>query len=129
MKTSIRPLFGFLIIVVFIGTFSCRTLVRRGLLSIELENRLWVQIPAMPALNGTLLKYAAVDIGEEKARKEIQDLLDGNFGSQARHRTFVSWRRFIHHEINEKEPRRLPATIRSPLFYRYWLDFRMVLND
>ncbi|KAK4255228.1 hypothetical protein QN277_008251 [Acacia crassicarpa] len=129
MKRSIRPLFGVLIVVVFVATLSFRTIVRRGLLSIELESRVWVQVPAPPLLNSTLLKYAAIDIGGEKSKQEIQQLLDGDFGSQARHRTFVSWRRFIHHEITEKDPRRLPATIRSPLFYRYWLDFRKVLND
>ncbi|XP_028772528.1 beta-1,6-galactosyltransferase GALT29A-like isoform X2 [Neltuma alba] len=129
MKRSIRPLFGVLIVVVFVATLSCRTFVRRGLLSIELESRVWVQVPAAPLLNATLLKHAAIDIGEEKSKQEIQQLLDGDFGSQARHRTFVSWRRFIHHEITDKDPRRLAVTIRSPLFYRYWLDFRKVLND
>ncbi|XP_061374095.1 beta-1,6-galactosyltransferase GALT29A-like [Gastrolobium bilobum] len=151
MKRTVRPLFGLLLFVVFIATLTSRAMVRRGILSLELETRVLIQDPPppppSPPLNATLLKHAAVEIGEEKSKQEIQQLLDGNFGSQARHRTFVSWRRFIHHDVagdhhhdkssSSSSPSRhvnvnsnnLPATLRSPLFYRYWLDFRKVLQE
>lgn len=124
MKRTVRPFFFLLILLVFIATLTSRAILRKGILSIELETRVFTRDP--PSLNSTLLKHAAVEIGEEKSRLEIQQLLDGNFASQARHRTFVSWRRFIHHDGGD---RNLPATLRSPLFYRYWLDFRRVLHD
>ncbi|XP_058729718.1 beta-1,6-galactosyltransferase GALT29A-like [Vicia villosa] len=122
MKRTVRPLFVLLLLLVFLATLTSRSILRRGIISIELETRV---INRDSSLNATLLKHAAVEIGEEKSRKEIQQLLDGNFASQARHRTFVSWRRFIHHDGD----RNFPATLRSPLFYRYWIDFRRVLHD
>ncbi|CAL5212271.1 unnamed protein product [Lathyrus oleraceus] len=123
MKRTVRPLFVLLLLLVFIATLTSRSILRRGIISIELETRLLIR-DSLP-LNATLLKHAAVEIGEEKSRQEIQQLLDGDFASQARHRTFVSWRRFIHHDGD----RSFPATLRSPLFYRYWIDFRRVLHD
>lgn len=124
MKRTVRPFFILLILLVFIATLTSRAILRKGILSIELEARFFTRDP--PSLNATLLHHAAVEIGEEKTRREIQQLLDGNFASQARHRTFVSWRRFIHHDGGDKS---YPATLRSPLFYRYWIDFRRVLHD
>ncbi|CAI8616221.1 unnamed protein product [Vicia faba] len=124
MKRTVRPLFVLLLLLVFLATLTSRSILRRGTISIELELETRV-INRDSSLNATLLKHAAVEIGEEKSRQEIQQLLDGNFASQARHRTFVSWRRFIHHDGD----RNFPATLRSPLFYRYWIDFRRVLHD
>lgn len=124
MKRTVRPFFILLLLLVFIATLTSRAILRKGILSIELEARVFTRDP--PSLNATLLHHAAVEIGEEKTRREIQQLLDGNFASQARHRTFVSWRRFIHHDGGDKT---YPATLRSPLFYRYWIDFRRVLHD
>ncbi|XP_027346901.1 beta-1,6-galactosyltransferase GALT29A-like [Abrus precatorius] len=132
MKRTVRPLFALLLLLVFVATLTSRAMVRRGILSIELETRFRLRDPpSPPPLNATLLKHAAVEIGEEKLRLEIQQLLDGNFGSHARHRTFVSWRRFIHHDDRSVTGANvhLPATLRSPLFYRYWLDFRKLLHD
>nr|KYP68745.1 hypothetical protein KK1_022386 [Cajanus cajan] len=130
MKRTVRPLFLLLLILVFAATLTSRAIVRRGILSIELESRARIRRQPPPPLNATLLRHAAVEIGEEKFKHEVQSLLDGNFGGQARQRTFVSWRRFIHHERGVSAANaNLPATLRSPLFYRYWLDFRKVLHD
>lgn len=125
MKRSSRPLLTIVLLVVFVATFSCRTLVRRGLLSIELENKALVQ---EHVFNATLLKYAAIEIGEQKSKQEIQQLLDGNFDSRGRYRTFLSWRRF-HHDVSGKTSRGMPATLRSPMFYKYWLAFRRALQS
>ncbi|KAJ7947979.1 CMP-N-acetylneuraminate-beta-galactosamide-alpha-sialyltransferase 1-like protein [Quillaja saponaria] len=129
MKRPVRPLFGILLlIIVFAATLSCRTVVRRGLLSIELESKVLVQEP-VPVFNATLLKYAAIDLAEEQSKQEIQQLLDGNFGNHGRQRKFVSWRRFIHQDVTARSARGIPVMPRSPMFYRYWLDFRRVLHD
>ncbi|OIV99281.1 hypothetical protein TanjilG_17091 [Lupinus angustifolius] len=129
MKRTVRPLFMLLFLIVFAATVTSRAMIRRGLISIDHETRVMIQDPQL-LLNATLLKHAAIDIGEEKSKQEIQNLLDGNIRSQARHRTFVSWRRFIHHDVDKSSRNvNLPATMRSPLFYRYWLDFRKVLNE
>ncbi|ESW04412.1 hypothetical protein PHAVU_011G093000 [Phaseolus vulgaris] len=129
MKRTVRPLFALLLLLVFAAMLTSRAVLRRGILSIELEYRVRIRNPPPLQLNDTLLHHAAVEIGEEKFKQEIQNLLDGNFGSHARHRTFVSWRRFIHHDRGGGTASNLPATLRSPLFYRYWLDFRKVLHD
>ncbi|KAI4322408.1 hypothetical protein L6164_022106 [Bauhinia variegata] len=128
IKRSVRPLFGILLVVVFVATLSCRTMVRRDLVSIEQESSVPIQDPIL-VLNATLLKYAAIDIGGERLKQEIQQLLDGNFGSQARHRSFVSWRRFIHNDVGDKYSKNAPVTLRSPFFDRYWLNFRKNLDD
>ncbi|TKY67075.1 CMP-N-acetylneuraminate-beta-galactosamide-alpha-2, 3-sialyltransferase 1 [Spatholobus suberectus] len=133
MKGIVRPLFALLLFLVFAATLSSRAILRRGILSIEPESRVRIR-RRPPPLNATLLHHAAVEIGEEKFKHEIQQLLDGNFGSHAHHRTFVSWRRFIHNDRRSAgagagSTANLPATLRSPLFYRYWLDFRKVLHD
>ncbi|MED6123112.1 glycosyltransferase 29 [Stylosanthes scabra] len=134
MKRTVRPLFALVLLLVFVATLTSRAMLRRPLLSIDLETRLVLIHSPPPQLNATLLRHAAIQIGEDKAKQEIQQLLDGNLGSQARHRTFISWRRIIHHDIASAGDRSssrstIPATLRSPLFYRYWLDFRKVLND
>ncbi|KAK7263389.1 hypothetical protein RJT34_30978 [Clitoria ternatea] len=134
MKRTVRPFFVLLFFLVTVVTLTSRAIVRRSMLSIELETRLQKldpPSPSLPLLNATLLHHAAIEIGEEKFKQEIQQLLDGNIGGHARHRTFVSWRRFIHHDrsVPGGAGSNLPATIRSPLFYRYWLDFRKVLHD
>ncbi|KAJ9177940.1 hypothetical protein P3X46_009866 [Hevea brasiliensis] len=130
MKRSIRPLFSILFLIVFAITLSCRILIRRGgrFSSIELQTNVIVQ-PPVPVFNSTLLKYAAIDIGEAQAKQEIEQLLEGNFASQGRYRTFATWRRFNHHDIRASSSRGVPVTLRSPQFYRYWLDFRKVLHD
>lgn len=94
----------------------------------ELEGDVLVPLSA-PVFNATLLKYAAVDIGEAKLKQEIEQLLEGSLASQGRHRTFSSWRRFNHHDPRAKSSSGLQVMLRSPKFYRYWLDFRRNLHD
>ncbi|XP_009364302.2 beta-1,6-galactosyltransferase GALT29A [Pyrus x bretschneideri] len=125
MKRSVRPLFSILLLIVFAAMLSCRNAVRH---SFELENKVLIQ-PSRPVFNATLLRFAAVDAGEAQAKKEIEQLLEGNFASLGKYRTFASWRRFNHHDIRAKTSTGLPVMLRSPRFYRYWLDFRRVLSD
>lgn len=79
--------------------------------------------------NATLLKFAADDASEAQAKKEIEQLLDGNFASLGRYRSFATWRRFNHHDARARTSAGLPVMLRSPQFYRYWLEFRKLLSD
>ncbi|XP_022755972.1 beta-1,6-galactosyltransferase GALT29A-like isoform X2 [Durio zibethinus] len=73
--------------------------------------------------------YYATDLGEEKSKLEIEQLLEGNFASQGRYRTFATWRRFNHQDVKARKSNVLPVMLKSPKFYRYWLDFRRNLQD
>ncbi|EEF38512.1 sialyltransferase, putative [Ricinus communis] len=130
MKRSVRPFFSILLLIVFAITLTCRILIRKGAFfsSIELEANVIVH-PPLPVFNSTLLKYAAIDIGEAKSKQEIEQLLEGNFSSQGRYRTFATRRRFNNHDIRASSSRGIPVIFRSPQFYRYWLEFRRVLQD
>ncbi|KAF2300799.1 hypothetical protein GH714_015902 [Hevea brasiliensis] len=134
MKRSVRPLFSILLLIVFAITLGCRILLRRGgsgggggFSSIELGPNVLVQTPPIPVFNSTLLKYAAIDIGEAQAKQEIEQLLEGKFASQGTYGTIATWRRFNHHDVRASSSRGFP--VMSPQFYRYWLNFRRVLHD
>ncbi|OMO49488.1 Glycosyl transferase, family 29 [Corchorus capsularis] len=132
MKRSVRPFVSILVLLALAVTLSCRIAIRRGgifTFPAELESgRVLIQPPPIPYFNSTLLKFAATDMGEEKAKLEIEQLLEGNFG-QGRYKTFATWRRFNHHDIKARNSNGLPVMLRSPKFYRYWLDFRRNLQD
>uniref|UniRef100_A0A6N2MCF1 Sialyltransferase-like protein n=1 Tax=Salix viminalis TaxID=40686 RepID=A0A6N2MCF1_SALVM len=130
MKRSVRPLFSILLLVVFALTLSCRILLRRGdgVGFIKFEKPELI-LQKKVSFNSTLLKYSAIDIGEEKAKHEIEELLEGNFDSRGRYRSFATWRRFNHHDVRARSSRGIPLMLRSPQFYRYWLDFRRALHE
>ncbi|KAB1227210.1 hypothetical protein CJ030_MR1G022630 [Morella rubra] len=88
MKRSVRPLFSILLLIVFTATVSFRAFIRHavgsGTIELDLMNVLaHTPVPA-PVFNSTLLQYAAVEISEAREKQEIEQLLDGNFGSQGR---------------------------------------------
>ncbi|XP_040362578.1 beta-1,6-galactosyltransferase GALT29A isoform X5 [Rosa chinensis] len=128
MKLSVRPLFSLLLLIVFAATLSCRTAVRHSLSLIEFEKRMLVP-PPKPVFNATLLKYAADDVGGAQAKKEVEQLLDGNFASLGRYRSFATWRRFNHHDARARTSAGYPVMLRSPQFYRYWSEFRRLLSE
>lgn len=136
MKRSVRPLISILLLIVFAITVSFRAVVRRGAGSgafefelIDVLAQTTTTTPPAPLFNSTLLRYAAIDMGEAKAKNEIEQLLDGNFGGQGRYRTFAAWRRFNHPEGRARSSSGMPLSLRSPQIYRYWLDFRRVLQE
>ncbi|KAH7519043.1 hypothetical protein ACOSQ2_016363 [Xanthoceras sorbifolium] len=127
IKRSVRPLFTILLLTVFAITLSFRIIVHGGFFSsFDLDNNILIQPPVL--FNSTLLKYAATDVAEDKSKKEIEQLLEGNFANKGRLRTFATWRRF-HHDIKARSSSSIPVMLRSPIFYRYWLDFRRNLNN
>ncbi|XP_052184417.1 beta-1,6-galactosyltransferase GALT29A isoform X2 [Diospyros lotus] len=132
MKRSVRPLFSVLLLVVVAVTLSCRVAVRRGLSRVPLMERPLVVPPPPPPpqalLNATLLKLAAVDLGEPRLKEDVDDLLESNFWSKGRHRSFLSSVRYSRVDIRPRTSRGLPVQLRSPQFYRLWLDFRRNLH-
>ncbi|KAG6761750.1 hypothetical protein POTOM_034983 [Populus tomentosa] len=121
MKRSAPPLFSILLLFIFSLTLSSRILVRRGggFSSIEVEEPSLILRKKVPVFNSTLLKYAAIDVGEAQAKNEIEELLKGNFDSRGRYRSGVKARK----------SKGILGMLRSPQFYRNWLDFRGVLHD
>lgn len=131
-KRSVRPLFSILLLIVFAATVSFRAVLRRADVNLSLSLGAWSPQKKTHArsFNSTLLKYASVDISEPRARREIEQLLEGNFASQPRYRTFATWRRFdTHLDPRARSSNSIPVLLRSPRFYRYWLQFRTVLHD
>ncbi|KAA8544233.1 hypothetical protein F0562_022245 [Nyssa sinensis] len=130
MKRPLRPLFSILLLIVVAVTLSCRIAVRHGFGSIQLESDLpLVEKPVVPVFNTTLLKLAAIDIGEAQSKQEIEQLLEGNFGNRGRQRSFLSSGKYNHLDIRARGSRGMPVQLRSPQFYRLWLDFRRNLHD
>ncbi|KAL5579913.1 hypothetical protein UlMin_012355 [Ulmus minor] len=127
MKRSVRPLFSILLLIVFAATLSCRTAVRRNLGSIDIN--IMAETPPEPVFNATLLKFAAIDVGEAQSKQEIEQLLEGNLDSLGRYKTFASWRRSNHRDIRSRTSNGLNFSLRSPNFYRHLLAFRRVLHD
>ncbi|XP_050212722.1 beta-1,6-galactosyltransferase GALT29A isoform X2 [Mercurialis annua] len=129
-SVSVRPFFTILLLILFTVTLSCRILIRKGgvFTSIQLQPNLIVH-PPLPVFNSTLLKYASIDIGEAKSNQEIEQLLEGSFASQGRYKSFTTWRRSNHRSIRSSSSKGMPLIFRSPQFYRYWLDFRRVLQN
>ncbi|CAL5357176.1 unnamed protein product [Camellia sinensis] len=127
MKRSVRPLFSVLILVVMAATLSCRVAIRRRFGLVRPENS--GVLAVAPVLNATLLKFAAVDLGETRVKQEIEQLLEGNFGSQGRNRPTLSSGRYNRPEIRLRSSKGLPIQLRLPKFHRLLLDFRRNLHN
>ncbi|KAK4763545.1 hypothetical protein SAY87_012983 [Trapa incisa] len=134
MKRPARPLLSILLLAAFAAAFTCRTLVRRGLSPFDLDSQRTALVSA-PVFNSTILKLAEVDLGETKFKEDTKRLVEGSFTGQSRYQTFATWRRVNRHVNGTSRPymvrsgSALPFTIRSPRFYRYYLDFRMNLQN
>lgn len=127
MKRSLRPLLSILFLMVVAALLTFRVTLHHGSIQLGNEN-LFVQIEKLPVLNETFLKYASIDIGEPRLKKEIEELLEGNFRNHGRHRSFLSSGRY-HIDVRARSARGLPVQLRSPEFYRIWLSFRRHLHD
>ncbi|XP_070033681.1 beta-1,6-galactosyltransferase GALT29A isoform X3 [Nicotiana tomentosiformis] len=127
MKRTMRPLFSVLLLMAVAATLAVRVTLRYS--SIELKNEYPFAVKAQkPVINETLLKYASVDIGEPKLKKEVEELLEGNFRTHSRHRSFLSSGRY-RIDIRPRTARGIPVQLRSPEFYRLWQSFRRHLQD
>ncbi|KAM7522517.1 hypothetical protein LguiA_012419 [Lonicera macranthoides] len=130
MKRSFRPLFSIFLLIVLAAILSFRVALRRGgFASPRLQDgEPLVVRPAAPAFNATLLKFAAIDAGDAQLKQEIEKLVEGNFGGRDRHRSFLSSSRFGIN-VRVRSARGIPVQLRSPEFYRMWLQFRRHLQD
>ncbi|XP_038900671.1 beta-1,6-galactosyltransferase GALT29A isoform X2 [Benincasa hispida] len=129
MKRTVRPVFSVLLFITFTVTLICRLIFRRGLSSIELETNVIAPRPPAFVFNSTLLNFASVDLGEAQSKREIEQLLEANFGGPRTYKTYATWRRFNQYNKKERPPNSFPVTFRSPAFYRHWLDFRRALSS
>ncbi|KAK4375904.1 hypothetical protein RND71_006581 [Anisodus tanguticus] len=124
MKRTMRPLFSVLLLIAVAATLAVRVTLRYS--SIELRNE--YPFAKKPILNETLLKYASIDIGEPMLKKDVEELLEGNFGGHNRHRSFLSSGKY-RIDIRPRTARGIPVQLRSSEFYRLWQSFRSHLQD
>ncbi|MCD7470494.1 hypothetical protein HAX54_010413 [Datura stramonium] len=127
LKRTMRPLLSVLLLIAVATALAVRVTLRYS--SIELKNEYPFAVKAQkPALNETLLKYASIDIGEPQLKKEVEELLEGNFRGHNRHRSFLSSGKY-RIDIRPRTFRGIPVQLRSPEFYRLWQSFRRHLQD
>ncbi|KAA0033411.1 beta-1,6-galactosyltransferase GALT29A [Cucumis melo var. makuwa] len=128
MKRTVRPVFSVLLFITFGITLIFRLIFRRGLSSFDLETNVITPRPPAFVFNSTLLEFASVDLGEAQSKREIEQLLEANFGGPRTYKTYATWRRFNHYNKKARPSNSFPVTFRSPAFYRHWLDFRRALS-
>ncbi|XP_072998744.1 sialyltransferase-like protein 1 isoform X1 [Typha latifolia] len=127
MKRSLRLPFSLLVLIALFSVLSFRVALRRGICGGSAA----VAVAAAAAdtnLNATLLALSAIDPGEAAMRKDVDDLLDGNFpasvtGRSARSRS--TWRRENHRDRLD----RFPSRIFYPKDQFLLPDFRRALRD
>ena len=83
----------------------------------SISNRWWSK--PLP-FNDTLLRFAA----DAKLKKEIEDLLEGNFASSS----FLSSGKY-HIDVRLRTARGMPLQLRSPEFHRNWQKLLRHLSD
>ena len=95
MKRTLRPLYTALLLLALAGTLTLRVALhhqnRTSYLRYDAASAsASPPTPRPPPFNDTLLRFAAVDAADAKLKKEIEDLLEGNFASRGRQRSFLS---------------------------------------
>ncbi|KAB2015209.1 hypothetical protein ES319_D08G009000v1 [Gossypium barbadense] len=99
MKGSIRPLLSILMLVVLATTLTFRIFIYgRRVFTVAATQ----QPSPIQTFNSTLLNFAAIDIGEEKSKLEIDQLLERNYDNERRTTGYTTWRRFNHYDANAK---------------------------
>ncbi|KAJ4972364.1 hypothetical protein NE237_005463 [Protea cynaroides] len=113
MKRLFRLVFSLVLLIVIDCTLSSRTMLRWSFSSLQLDHSVSLEpsVQAQPS-NSTLLQFAAIEFNEAKEKKDIELLLQGNFGSSGRYPSITSWQRR-----------------RSNEYYRIWSEFRKPLHD
>lgn len=132
MKRSVRPIFSLVFLVAAAATLCFRIMVsggNRGGEVFSLNNMGGAAQKPSPVFNATFLRFAAVDLAEDSLRQDVEQLVNGNFrGSESgRHRSFL-WSGQYRLDIRARSAKGVPVQLRSPEFYRLWLDFRRYLQ-
>ncbi|KAG6414762.1 hypothetical protein SASPL_122136 [Salvia splendens] len=137
MKRTLRPLYTVLLLLALAGTLTLRvalhhqnrtSYLRYDAASASASASASPPPPKPPPFNDTLLRFAAVDAADAKLKKEIEDLLEGNFASRGRQRSFLSSGKY-HIDVRLRTARGIPLQLRSPEFHRIWQKFRRHLSD
>ncbi|GMG98454.1 hypothetical protein Nepgr_000294 [Nepenthes gracilis] len=140
MKRSVRPFFSALLLLAVAVALSCRFAVRGGFGSIstyysdgDVENEnhfLNGTTIDFPLFNSTLLKLAAIEVGEHQLKQEIDQLLKGSLVRQSQYRVhFATWFRIRNIDLRARLSRGIPVNLRNPEFNGFWARFRRTLND
>ncbi|KAI3855149.1 hypothetical protein MKW92_040521 [Papaver armeniacum] len=119
MKGSLRSVFTIFLLIAIATSMSCKVAVLRVFSSRPMQNEISSLRLQGNEMNKTLMRYAEIDIGEEETKKEMEYLLEGRHGS-------ISSAYSNHHrEVEYRSSARvIPASLRSPKYYRHWLEFR-----
>lgn len=128
VKRTLRPLYTVLLLLVLAGTLTLRVVLHQNGPFYLRYDTPPPRASIIPAFNETLLRIAAVDAGEAKLKKEIEDLLEGNFRGRGRQRSFLSSGKY-RIDVRVRTSRGMPLQLRTPEFYRLWQGFRRRLGD
>ncbi|GER30649.1 sialyltransferase [Striga asiatica] len=122
MKRGVRPLYTILLLMAMAATLTYKILFHQNC-SFQLAYEAFsIKSPRRPVFNETLLKHAAVDPGEPLLKREIDDLLEGNFRTRGRQRSFLS-------SGNPRIDLRNSHRLGSPDFSERLLILRKYLGD
>lgn len=131
MKRSVRPLFSVVFVFAAAAATLCfRIIVSGGAGDPFIASDAGETHKSPPVFNATLLTFAAVDLAQDSLRQDVEQLVDGNFRNARnnRQRSFLSAGRY-RLDIGARSARGSPIDLRSPDFYRLWLEFRRYLQD
>ncbi|KAH7838379.1 hypothetical protein Vadar_025649 [Vaccinium darrowii] len=129
MNQGVKPLFGTLLLLAAAAILIRRVAIRDAFNSFQLQrNGSSVSGMSSAALNETLLKMAAVDLGEAQWKLEVEQLMEGNFRNPGRKMTFLSSRTYFLRDIKSQSFKSIPVNLQSPEFYPLWLEFRKNLH-
>ncbi|XP_071690417.1 beta-1,6-galactosyltransferase GALT29A-like [Rutidosis leptorrhynchoides] len=132
MKRSVRPIFSIMFIVAAAATLCFRIIVSGygGAGDFFYRSNIGDKQKRSPVFNETILRFAAVDLAEDSFRQDVEHLVSGNFRGlgNGRQRSFL-WSGKYRIDIRAKSSKGVPVQLRSPEFYRLWLDFRRYLQN
>ncbi|KAL6537917.1 Glycosyltransferase 29 (sialyltransferase) [Orobanche hederae] len=116
LQRSVRPFCSLLLVLAMAATLTVGVLFNQnGCFQLKYEVSP-LQTPQKPVFNETLLKYAAIDVGEPRLKQEIDELLEGNVRNRGRQRSFLSFGKY-HLDVRLRSARGTPLQLRSPEFH------------
>ncbi|XP_026452719.1 beta-1,6-galactosyltransferase GALT29A-like [Papaver somniferum] len=124
MKASLRLVF-IIFLLIAIASMSCKIAVHKvfssrstqyGISSLRLQGN---------EINKTLIRYAEIDIGKEKTKKDIEYLLQGSSGGGRNRSSYDNHRREVEFWSST---RGIHVSLRSPNPYKQLLEFRRILR-
>ncbi|KAI3924937.1 hypothetical protein MKW98_002846 [Papaver atlanticum] len=111
MKESLRSVFTIFLFIAIATSMSYKIAVVRVFSSKPTQNGISLRLQGNE-MNKTLIRYAEIDIGEEKKKKEIKYLLEGSYGG-GRHGSY-------NRGVEYASTRGIPDSLRSRKYYKHW---------